>query len=79
MTYEDKQMSLFMDTCSHLEAVRLYVHMKRDFKKGDCPGITLTRKMAYALMKEIESRLFVSGEVKHGTIKEDKKYSIFRD
>ena len=58
-----------MDSNNLKESVTLYIKLKRNFRKDDCPGMILTRKMAYALMKEIEARLFDDNEVKHGLLK----------
>ena len=61
----------FMDTGNLKEYVTLYIKPHKTFTPDDCPGIRLTRRMAFALMKELEGRLFGDGEVDScGVIKE---------
>ena len=78
MNYDDQQLSIFMDTGNFKESITLYIKLKRDFKKNDCPGMILTRKMAYALMNEIKARLFDDSKVKHGLLKAKDSDSIFK-
>ena len=59
--YKDSEKCIFMDTGNHKEWITLYMNFKKP-PIDKCPGIRLTRKMAWALMKEIEARLFFGNE-----------------
>jgi len=78
MYYKNEETKIFMDTGNFLEWLTLYCSFKRIIKKDEIVGIRLTRKMAYALMKEIENRLFGGSEsVIFNTISENNQDYCF--
>lgn len=78
MEYKDSQTRMFLCTGKNLEWVNLHFSFERDVKKGDILGLRLTRRMAWALMKEIEGRLFMPKAVDTcGVITETKEDYCF--
>lgn len=68
MRYINSELECYMDTGNHKEWITLYFN-NRETKTTK--GLRLTRRMAWHLMQEINTRLFDDGDINHNKIKEE--------